>query len=101
MRENFLPFHQPSIGDDEIKEVVDVLKSGWLTTGPRTMQFEQDFKEYIGAGHAIAVNSGTAALHLALEAIGLKAHDEVIVPTMTFAATAEVVRYFGGKARTC
>lgn len=97
MRENFLPFHQPSIGDDEIKEVVDVLKSGWLTTGPRTMQFEQDFKEYIGAGHAIAVNSGTAALHLALEAIGLKAHDEVIVPTMTFAATAEVVRYFGAR----
>lgn len=97
MRKNFLPFHLPLIGDEEIKEVVDVLKSGWLTTGSRTMQFEQDFKEYIGSRYAIAVNSGTAALHLALEAIGLKAHDEVIVPTMTFAATAEVVRYFGAK----
>lgn len=97
MRKKFLPFHLPSIGDEEIREVVDVLKSGWLTTGPRTMQFEQDFKQYIGSRYAIAVNSGTAALHLALEAIDLKAHDEVIVPTMTFAATAEVVRYFGAK----
>lgn len=97
MRENFLPFHQPSIGDEEIKEVVDVLKSGWLTTGSRTMQFEQDFSGFIGCKYAIAVNSGTAALHLALEAIGLKAGDEAIVPTMTFAATAEVVHYFGAK----
>ena len=97
MRKQFLPFHLPSIGDEEIKEVVDVLKSGWLTTGSRTMQFEKDFSDYIGCKYAIAVNSGTAALHLALEAIGLNAGDEVIVPTMTFAATAEVVRYFGAK----
>lgn len=97
MRKIFIPYHQPSIGDEEIREVVDVLKSGWLTTGSRTMQFERDFKDYIGVGHAIAVNSGTAALHLALDAIGLTSEDEVIVPTMTFAATAEVVRYFGAK----
>ena len=97
MRKNFLPFHQPSIDDKEIKDVINVLKSGWLTTGPQTMQFEKDFSRYTGSKYAIAVNSGTAALHLALEAIGLKAGDEVIVPTMTFAATAEVVRYFSAK----
>lgn len=97
MRKNFLPFHLPSIGDEEIKEVVDVLKSGWLTTGPRTIQLEMDFSKYIGSKYAVALNSGTAALHLALEVINLKAEDEVIVPTITFAATAEVVRYFGAK----
>src|SRR5213594_1563020 len=92
-----IPFYKPSIGEDEINEVVETLKSGWLTTGPKTKQFEKEFAEYLQQRHAIAVNSCTAALHLALEAIGLKAGQSVVVPTMTFAATAEVVRYFGAR----
>jgi perosamine synthetase len=92
-----IPFYKPSIGAEEIDEVVHTLKSGWLTTGPKTKQFEREFADYLKHKHAIAVNSCTAALHLALEAIGLKAGQGVIVPTMTFAATAEVVRYFGAR----
>lgn len=97
MRKEFLPFHKASIGKEEIAEVVDTLKNGWLTTGPKTKRFEEDFKKFIGAKHAVAVNSCTAALHLALVAIGIKEGDEVIVPTMTFTATAEVVTYFKAK----
>lgn len=89
-----VPFFRPSVTQAEIDEVVACLKSGWLTTGPRTKQFEADFAAKVGAKHAIALNSCTAALHLALEAIGLQRGDCVVVPTMTFAATAEVVRYF-------
>ena len=89
-----IPFFKPSIGKPEIEEVVNCLQSGWLTTGPKTKQFEQEFASYLQHQHAVAVNSCTAALHLALEAIGLKAGQRVVVPTMTFAATAEVVRYF-------
>jgi len=89
-----IPFYKPSIGRAEIDEVVDCLRSGWLTTGPKTKQFEAEFSRYVQHRHAVAVNSCTAALHLALEAIGLKAGQRVVVPTMTFAATAEVVRYF-------
>ena len=92
-----IPFYRPCVGEAEINEVVEVLRSGWLTTGPRTKQFEKDFAAYLGQPHAVAVNSCTAALHLALEAIGLKAGQAVIVPTMTFAATAEVVRYLGAR----
>jgi len=92
-----LPFHVPDIGEEEIESVASVLRSGWLTTGPKVKQFEQEFAQYVGTRHAIAVNSCTGALHVALEAIGLKEGDEVIVPTMTFAATAAVVTYF--KAR--
>jgi dTDP-4-amino-4,6-dideoxygalactose transaminase len=92
-----IPFYKPSIGPEEIDEVVDTLKSGWLTTGPKTKRFESDFAHYLRQKHAVALNSCTAALHLALEAIGLKAGQGVIVPTMTFAATAEVVRYLGGR----
>jgi len=92
-----IPFYRPSIGAEEIDEVVDTLNSGWLTTGPKTKRFESEFAEYLGQRHAVAVNSCTAALHLALEAVGLKAGDSVVVPTMTFAATAEVVRYFGAE----
>jgi perosamine synthetase len=83
----------PSIGEGEIAAVVDTLRSGWLTTGPKTRQFEVAFAASVGAEHAIAVNSCTAALHLALEATDVGPGDEVIVPTMTFAATAEVVAY--------
>jgi len=93
MNKEFLPFHVPDIGEAEIQAVVETLQSGWLTTGPRTKQFEEDFARYVGCQHAVAVNSGTAALHLALEAVGIKEGDEVLLPTMTFAATAEVVLY--------
>jgi perosamine synthetase len=94
---DFLPFALSDISDEEIKEVVQVLKSGWITTGPKVREFEDNFARFIGSKHAIAVNSGTASLHLALEAIGLKEDDQVIMPPLTFAATAEVVCYFGAK----
>ncbi|MDP8922571.1 MAG: DegT/DnrJ/EryC1/StrS family aminotransferase [Chloroflexota bacterium] len=97
VRAERLPFHRPCVEDDEIAEVVDALRGGWLTTGPRCRRFEQELAAYVGAKHAVAVNSATAALHLALEAIGLRAGDEVIVPTYTFTATAEVVLYFGAR----
>jgi dTDP-4-amino-4,6-dideoxygalactose transaminase len=90
----FLPFSLPLIGEEEIQAVVETLKSNWITTGPKTKQFEGDFAKYIGCKHAIAVNSCTAALHLALEAIGVKEGDSIITTPMTFAATAEVIRYF-------
>ncbi|MEK7706308.1 MAG: DegT/DnrJ/EryC1/StrS family aminotransferase [Myxococcota bacterium] len=89
-----VPFFRPSVTQAEIDEVADTLRSGWLTTGPKTRLFETEFAAYVGAQHAVAVNSCTAALHLALEAVGLKRGELVLVPTMTFAATAEVVRYF-------
>ncbi|MEI8195123.1 MAG: DegT/DnrJ/EryC1/StrS aminotransferase family protein [Phycisphaerae bacterium] len=92
-----VPFHRAHIGEEEIGEVTSTLRSGWLTTGPKTKQFETEFAAYVGAKHAIALNSATAALHLALEAIGLRRGECVLVPTMTFAATAEVVRYFDAK----
>lgn len=98
MSANFLPFALPEIGEEEINEVVDALRSGWVTTGPKTRQFEQDFSAFIGGKvESIAVNSATAGLHLALEAVGVGPGDEVIVPTYTFTATAEVVRYLGAQ----
>jgi len=90
-----VPFFRPSIGQAEIDEVLAVLKSGWLTTGPRVKRFEEEFRDAVGSRHAVALNSATAALHLAVEALGLRPGDAVLVPTMTFAATAEVVRYLG------
>src|SRR5271157_241985 len=96
-RETFLPFALPDIDETEITEVTACLRSGWLTSGPRVTHFENEFAAFIGAKFAVAVNSCTAALHLALEAIGLKTGDEVIVPTYTFTATGEVVRYFGAR----
>lgn len=93
---NFLPYSLPDIGEEEIAEVVHTLRSGWLTTGPQTRRFEQDFADFIGAGvEAIAVNSATAGLHLALEAAGVGPDDEVITSPYTFTATAEVIRYLG------
>lgn len=92
---DFLPFALPDITDREIDAVVAALRSGWITTGPRTREFEQRFSAAAGGGEVVMVNSCTAAMHLALEAIGIQPGDEVIVPTMTFAATAEVVRYLG------
>lgn len=90
-------FARPDIGEAEIEAVVAVLRSGWLTTGPKTKEFEAAFASSLGVKHAVMLNSCTAALHLALEAIGLQRGDEVILPTLTFAATAEVVAYFGAK----
>src|SRR6266516_6413513 len=93
-RSAFLPFALPHITQAEIDEVVDTLRSGWLTTGPKTKRFEREFAARVGTPYALAVNSATAAMHLALDAIGLQPGDEVIVPVYTFTATAEVVVYF-------
>lgn len=93
----FLPFHRALIEEEEINAVLEVLQSGWLTTGPRVREFEAAFARYTGAGHALALNSCTAALHLALAAIGITEGDEVILPTMTFAASGEVVLYFNAR----
>jgi len=92
-----IPFHRPFITDEEIAEVNDSLQSGWLTMGPKTLRFEEEFQRYIGAKYSIAVNSCTSALHLALKAIDLQPGDEVIVPSMTFTATGEVVCYFNAR----
>lgn len=93
---DFLPFALPDIGEEEIAEVVDSLRSGWITTGPKAKRFEAEFAAYIGEGlEAVAVNSATAGLHLALEAVGVGPGDEVITTPYTFTATAEVVRYLG------
>lgn len=95
---DFLPFSLPEIGEEEIAEVADSLRSGWVTTGPKAKKFEHQFSEFLGDSslESISVNSATAGLHLALEALGVGPGDEVIVPTYTFTATAEVVRYLGG-----
>lgn len=93
----WIPFHAAAVGEEEVSAVADAMRSGWLTMGPRTMEFENNFAEYVGAKHAVAVSSCTAALHLAYDAIGLKAEDEMLVPSITFAATAEAVIYFGAR----
>lgn len=96
VRNPFLPFSVPDVGEEEIAEVAEALRSGWLTTGPKTKRFEEDFARYMGSDvEALAVNSATAGLHLALEAAGVGSGDEVITTPYTFTATAEVVRYLG------
>ena len=95
--EKFLPFHVPFIEEGEVQAVADVLKSGWITTGSKVTEFEGAFARFVGARHALAVSSCTAALHLSLDAIHLGKGDEVLIPTLTFTATAEVVTYFGAK----
>jgi dTDP-4-amino-4,6-dideoxygalactose transaminase len=100
MRSEFLPFAQPLVGDEEIQAVVECLRSGWLTTGMKVKQFEKEFAAYLtpaGAEppHALAVNSCTAALHLALEAVGVGPGDEVVTTPMTFTATAAVIEHLG------
>ena len=97
MNKDFLFFHKPFISEDEVNEIVDTVRSGWLSMGPKTIKFEEAFNSYIGCKKSIAVSSWTAAGHLALEAYGVRPGDEVIVPTMTFPATAEIVCYFGAK----
>ncbi len=88
-----IPFALPDINNDEINEVVACLKSGWLTTGPLTKKFEEQFAAYLNVKHALAVNSGTAGLHLAIEALGIKKGDKVATSVYTFTATSEVIRY--------
>jgi len=96
-RQEFLPYAIPLIEEDDIAEVVDTLKSGWLAKGPKTMEFEKQFAEYVGAKYAVALNSCTAALHLSLVAAGIGEGDEVITTPMTFAASANVVIHTGAK----
>jgi perosamine synthetase len=104
-----IPFHRPYITDEEIEGVVEAVRSGWLTMGPKTVEFEQKFRDYVFVNtgveperqFAVSFNSATAALHLALKAIGLRPGDEVILPTNTFIATAEVVTYFGAIPVLC
>lgn len=95
VRADFLPFNRPDISELEIGEVVETLRGGWLTTGPKTKAFERQFAAYVGVSHAIAVNSCTGGMHVALAAAGVGPGHEVIVPTMTFAATANVVVHQG------
>jgi dTDP-4-amino-4,6-dideoxygalactose transaminase len=98
---DWLPFHRPSIGPEEILAVREVLESRWLTTGPVTQQFEREFAAFVDCKYAVAVSSCTAALHLALDAVGITVGDEVLVPSYTFAATAEVVVYLGARPVLC
>ena len=99
MTEAAIPFHRPSITSAEREAVLEVLDSGWLTTGERSLTFERAVSEAVGTRHAVAMNSATAALHLALEAIGIGPDDEVVVPSYTFASCGEVVRYLGARPR--
>jgi len=85
------------VGEEEVQAVSEVIRSGWLTMGPKTFEFEKEFAKYVGAQHAVAVSTGTAALHLSLEAAGVQAGDEVLLPTTTFTATAEAVTYVGAR----
>lgn len=97
MRDTFLPFSRPTIGDEEINEVVATLKSGWITTGPKVQQLEQMFRDYTGAPYAVSFNSATAGLHVALLALGLQPGDEVITSAMTFVATYNTIEQAGGR----
>lgn len=97
MRQHGIPFFVPSIGEEEVESVVETLRSGWLTTGRKVKEFESSFSEFVGTRYAVATNSATSALHLALEAVGISPGDEVLVPTMTFASTGEVVLHLGAK----
>ncbi len=99
MRNDFLPFSKPDLDGSELPLLGEVLESGWLTTGAMTHRLEREFADRVGASYAVAVNSCTAALHLALEAVGVGPEDEVITTPYTFASTAEVIRYFGARPR--
>jgi dTDP-4-amino-4,6-dideoxygalactose transaminase len=92
-----VPFHRAAVGEEEAKAVAEVIRSGWLTMGPKTFEFERKFANYVGSKHAVAVSSCTAALHLSLEAVGITQGDEILVPTTTFTSTAEVATYFGAR----
>lgn len=95
--QSFISFHVPSIGEEEIREVEATLRSGWLTTGPRTAQFEEEFAGYVNASYAVAVNSATAGLHVALAALGIGEGDEVITTPLTFCSTVHTILHVGAK----
>ena len=97
MRDTYLPFHQPSLDNREILAVSDVLESGWITTGPRVSEFESLFSDFIGSQYSVALNSGTAALHLSLASLGISKGSEVVLPSMTFTASAETLIHLGAK----
>ena len=97
MSDNPLPLSRPSLGEEEIGEVLDVIRSGWITSGPRVKRFEEEFSRYVGARHAVAVNSCTAALHVALLAHGMGRGDEVITSSMTWSATVNMIEVAGAK----
>lgn len=101
MRDTFLPFCAPLIGEEEISEVVDTLRSDWITTGPKVKQFEEDFAQFVHAPDALAVNSGTAALHLALLALGIGAGDAVITTPLTFCSAVHVIEHVGATPVLC
>src|ERR1700690_3389761 len=94
-RETFLVYGSPALGEEEIAEVVATMRSGWIGTGPRVHQFQQDFRAYVGSPHAVALNSCTAALHLVMLAAGVGPGDEVITTPMTFCATANAIIHAG------
>src|SRR5215470_16428543 len=93
--DSFIPFNLPAIGKEEIDEVTDTLKSGWLTTGPKTARFEREFAQYVRAPYALAVNSATSGLHLALAALGIGEGDEVITTPLTFCSTVNTIIHTG------
>jgi dTDP-4-amino-4,6-dideoxygalactose transaminase len=97
IRKSFLPFFIPSIGQEEIDEVIDTLRSDWITTGPKTNKFEQEFSDYVGASASLALNSCTAALHLTLATLGIEPNDEVITTPMTFASSVNIIEHLGAK----
>tara|TARA_Y100000031_G_scaffold142445_1_gene171960 strand:+ start:301 stop:1086 length:786 start_codon:yes stop_codon:yes gene_type:complete len=97
IKREFIPLTKPTIEENEIEEVVKVLKSGWLTTGPKVAEFEESMQKYLGCKEAVGLSSCTGGLHIALAALGIKPGDEVIVPTYTFAASAHVVAWLGAK----
>lgn len=97
MRDTFLPFSPPLIGEEEIEEVVDTLRSDWITTGPKVRRFEEEFAEYVGAPAALGLNSCTAALHTALAALGVTTGDAVVTTPMTFASSVHVIEHVGAR----
>src|SRR5437588_3369826 len=97
VRDSLLPFGRPDVGDEEAAEILDCIRSGWITTGPRTARFEKDFADYVGAESALGLNSGTGALHCALAALGIRDGDCVVVPTITFSSAANVVELVGAR----
>jgi UDP-4-amino-4-deoxy-L-arabinose-oxoglutarate aminotransferase len=97
MSDNNLPLSRPTLGEEEIREIIDVIQSGWITSGPRAKRFEEEFSRYVGARHAVAVNSCTAALHVALLAHGIGPGDEVVTSSMTWSATANMIEVTGAK----
>ena len=96
IRKNFLPFSSPTIDDNMINEVVDTLKSGWITTGPKVEKFERKFASYVGKKNAVSLTSATAALHLVILSLELKEGEEVITPSMTWTSAANIIELQGG-----